>query len=86
MTLKRFSETELQLLEMLLGCLISPIRNALMYDEALQSALRDPLTGVGNRVALDNTLEREISLALRHQHPLSILVVDIDKFKAVNDS
>ena len=83
---KRFSETELQLLEMLISCLICPIRNTLMYREAVQSALRDPLTGSGNRMALENTLEREIALASRHNHPLSLLVVDIDKFKIINDN
>lgn len=83
---KRFSDGELHLLEQLIGCLICPIRNALLYREAIQSALRDPLTGSGNRLALENTLEREISLAQRHQNPLSVLVVDIDNFKTINDS
>ncbi|MEE8058454.1 MAG: GGDEF domain-containing protein [Pseudomonadales bacterium] len=83
---KRFTETELLLLEVLIGCLICPIRNALMYREAVQSALRDPLTGTGNRLALENSLEREIALALRHNRPLSVLVIDIDKFKTVNDN
>ncbi|WP_159931043.1 GGDEF domain-containing protein [Oceanicoccus sp. KOV_DT_Chl] len=56
-----------------------------MYKEAVLSALRDPLTGSGNRLALENTLEREIALATRHKLPLSLLVVDIDKFKLIND-
>jgi diguanylate cyclase (GGDEF)-like protein len=83
---KRFSEKELQLLEMLIACLICPIRNALMYRDAIQSALRDPLTGSGNRMALENTLERDVALAKRHKHPLSVIVVDIDKFKLINDN
>lgn len=82
---KAFSEAELQTLEMMIGCLICPLRNALMYREAVQSALRDPLTGVGNRLALENTLGREIAIALRHQHKLSLLIVDIDHFKRIND-
>lgn len=83
---KRFSESELEMLEMMIGCLICPLRNALTYRDAVQSALRDPLTGAGNRMALENTLEREVALALRHSHPLSMLVVDIDKFKSINDT
>lgn len=83
---KRFSDKELQLLETLIGSLICPIRNALLYAEAIQTALKDPLTGAGNRLALETTLEREIGLAVRHKQPLSVLVVDIDKFKIVNDS
>ena len=82
---KAFSEDELQLLELLIGCLICPLRNALMYREAVQNALRDPLTGVGNRLALENSLEREIAIAQRHGHDLSLLVIDIDHFKEVND-
>ncbi len=82
---KRFSEEELEKLEMLLSTLICPIRNALMYQEAIRTALKDPLTGVGNRLALDATLEREIGLAKRHKSPLSVLVIDIDYFKSVND-
>ena len=83
---KRFSEKELQLLEIVISCLICPIRNSLIYREAVQSALRDPLTGSGNRIALENNLEREVALARRHDRALSILVVDIDKFKAINDN
>ncbi len=82
---KRFTEKELQLLEILISCLICPVRNALLYRDAVQSALLDPLTGSGNRLALDNTLEREVALAMRHHYPLSILIVDIDKFKTIND-
>jgi diguanylate cyclase (GGDEF)-like protein len=44
------------------------------------------LTGAGNRIALNNALEREINLASRFKQPLSILVMDIDKFKHVNDT
>ena len=83
---KRFSNKELELLETLIGSLICPIRNALLYRDAIQSALKDSLTGSGNRLALENTLEREVALAHRHQHPLSVLIADIDKFKAINDS
>ena len=83
---KRFAEKELQLLEMLIGCLILPIRNALTYRQAIQSALQDTLTGVGNRLALENNLERDIARARRQKQPLSVLIVDIDKFKRVNDN
>lgn len=82
---KPFSEEELQLLETLIGCLICPLRNSLLYRDAVQSALKDPLTGVGNRLAMENTLEREIAIALRHKHDLSLLIVDIDHFKHIND-
>lgn len=81
----RFSEQDLQQLEMLISCLICPIKNALQYQLAIQNSLKDPLTGTGNRIALEDSLNREINLAKRHGNPLSLLVVDIDKFKNVND-
>ena len=83
---ERFSEDELQNLETMLNTLVCPIRNALAYQNALDIAMKDPLTGAGNRLAMETTLGREIGLAARHQFPLSILVVDIDHFKQVNDN
>lgn len=83
---QRFSEQEQVNLEALLVPLLFPMRNALLYRAATQSALRDPLTGTGNRIAMDQTLEREIHMARRHQQPLSLLMLDIDHFKRVNDS
>ena len=82
---KRFNDYELELLETLISCLILPLRNALLYQQALQAALRDPLTQVGNRVALDATLDRELIIAKRHERSLSLLVIDIDRFKSIND-
>lgn len=82
---QRFSEYDLEFIEDVLGCLICPLRNALQYREALIASLTDPLTGAGNRLALDNTLLREIELAKRHRSPLSLLVIDVDDFKKIND-
>ncbi|KPU53052.1 diguanylate cyclase domain protein [Pseudomonas fluorescens] len=82
---QRFSEQEQGNLESLLAALLFPMRNALLYRTATQSALRDPLTGTGNRIAMDQTLQREIELSRRHLQPLSALMLDIDHFKQVND-
>ncbi|WP_419811398.1 GGDEF domain-containing protein [Bacterioplanoides sp.] len=81
----RFREHELANLEGLLTTLVYPMRNALRYYEALAAAFRDPLTGAGNRVALDKTLSREVELAKRHGQQLSVLMIDLDYFKQVND-
>ncbi len=82
----RFSDQNLQAIEVMLSALICPLRNALSYREAVMASLSDPLTGAGNRIALNNALEREINLASRFKQPLSILVMDIDRFKHVNDT
>jgi diguanylate cyclase (GGDEF)-like protein len=82
---RRFSEQELAQLESLLTSLLLPLRNALLYRAAIQSALRDPLTRTGNRIAMDQALQREIDVARRRQQPLSLLMLDIDHFKQIND-
>jgi diguanylate cyclase (GGDEF)-like protein len=83
---QRFSEEEQGNLESLLSTLLFPMRNALLYRAATQSALRDPLTDTGNRIAMDQTLEREIEMSRRHSQPLSLLMLDIDHFKQINDT
>ncbi|VVM45028.1 hypothetical protein PS858_02457 [Pseudomonas fluorescens] len=83
---QRFSEQELGNLESSLSALMYPMRNALLYRAATQSALRDPLTDTGNRIAMDQTLQREIEMSRRHLQPLSLLMLDIDHFKHINDN
>jgi diguanylate cyclase (GGDEF)-like protein/PAS domain S-box-containing protein len=46
----------------------------------------DPLTGILNRRSIFKTLEREAAIAKRRSRPLSILMVDIDHFKSLNDT
>ena len=58
--------------------------------QALQARLReqsthDALTGLYNRRYLDQALERELILAERDGHPVSMIMGDLDRFKAVND-
>ncbi|PQP03242.1 MULTISPECIES: GGDEF domain-containing protein [Pseudomonas] len=83
---QRFSDEEQGHLESLLSTLLYPMRNALLYRAATQSALRDPLTDTGNRIAMDQTLQREIEMSRRHSQPLSLLMLDIDHFKQINDT
>ena len=76
--------------------LIRGIRGALRERKRLQSAnrawrtieefaLRDPLTGVLNRRALDRFGQLEFARAQRYQFPLAVALFDLDNFKAVND-
>ncbi len=81
----KFTEDETVILEKLLCCLLYPLRNALLYRDALALAQKDALTGIRNRAALDEALRAEINMAVRHGSPLSIVVFDIDHFKAIND-
>ena len=45
----------------------------------------DSLTGIRNRSPFEESFERELHLAQRHQQDLTLLVIDIDHFKQVND-
>lgn len=82
---RRFSEADCEHLEQWLSILVLPLSNARRYQEALALALRDSLTGVGNRAALDSALHRELRLAERYGSEFSLLLVDVDHFKQVND-
>jgi diguanylate cyclase (GGDEF)-like protein len=83
---RKFTDAETELLEYLLCGLVYPLRNALTYNAALIAAARDPLTGINNRSAMNSTIIRETELARRHENPLSLLEMDIDYFKKVNDT
>jgi diguanylate cyclase (GGDEF)-like protein len=64
------------------------------YSEELQASMEvqhrlartDPLTGIPNRRYVDEITRGECSRAVRHKTPLSIAIVDIDRFKDVNDT
>jgi diguanylate cyclase (GGDEF)-like protein len=46
----------------------------------------DPLTGLANRRHLDEQLDAQIASALRHDHDMSIALIDVDHFKVINDT
>ena len=82
---RRFVESEVEQLENLLTILLYPLRNALLYREAVHSAFKDALTGVKNRAAFQSNFTREIEISRRKSIDLSLIVLDIDFFKRVND-
>jgi diguanylate cyclase (GGDEF)-like protein len=60
----------------------------LEYEElkSLQrSAVTDPLTGLHNRRLFDETFDKELNRARRYAHPLSLVALDLHRFKEVND-
>lgn len=83
---RRFSDDEMISLESVIGSFAYALRNALRYQDALALALLDPLTLLGNRAALEAAIKRELPFAERHQQDLSILMVDVDYFKSINDT
>jgi two-component system, cell cycle response regulator len=64
-------------------------QDALERDAARQlyeSSMRDPLTELYNRRFFDQRLREEYAFASRHQRPLSVILLDLDHFKAINDT
>lgn len=81
----RFSNEELEELENTLICLFNPLRNALLYQEALNNSLCDQMTKLGNRAAFELAIKRHLGLSKRHGQPVSLLMLDVDHFKSIND-
>lgn len=61
------------------------LSNAKLKEVLKQQSIIDPLTGLFNRRYMDETLFRELSRARRKSCPLSIMMIDVDHFKSIND-
>lgn len=83
---RRFSEADQARIESLLGLAAPALHNALCFHAVSQQLERDPLTGLGNRRALTLQGQQWLADSIRHKQPLSMLVMDLDRFKAVNDT
>jgi two-component system cell cycle response regulator len=62
-----------------------PLRMAMLVEEAQHAATTDPLTGIMNRRAMLAALDVEQSRSERHGYPMSLLLLDVDHFKTIND-
>jgi len=82
---KRMAEGQLYVLEQAMGVFVHYLKNALDYLELEKVAFRDSLTSVMNRTALDELLPKEVDRAQRYDYELSVMMVDIDHFKEIND-
>lgn len=60
--------------------------NARLFAEVQRLAVTDPLTGVYNRRKVDQSLLDEVERARRYNRPLSLIMLDLDKLKRVNDT
>ena len=73
-----------------LGALVRSAGTALVNEqrhrETERLSVTDPLTGLGNFRHLTSMLSREVERAARFDHPLGVLMVDVDHFKRVNDT
>jgi two-component system cell cycle response regulator len=84
-TLDPFNQDDAHTLASFAGQASVAIENVLLHQETQQMSITDGLTGVWNRRYLELSLRKEIERASRFSRPLAVLLVDIDRFKRVND-
>jgi diguanylate cyclase (GGDEF)-like protein len=84
-TVGAFTQTDLDLLTVVAKYLAGAIEVARLHEQIRELAATDSLTGLANRRAFRDRAEGEISRCGRKRQKLSVVLVDLDKFKAVND-
>jgi diguanylate cyclase (GGDEF)-like protein len=63
------------------------LKKKCMTEEDLkEQTIRDPLTGVFNRRYFNQVIEQELYRSARYSHPIGFLMIDVDRFKEINDS
>lgn len=81
-----FTKADIRLLTSIASQVGLSLYNARLHEQVLQQAQYDGLTGLFNRGHLMDQAEREYQRARRHRSPLIALMIDVDQFKAVNDT
>ena len=81
-----FSASELRLLGLLADQAAVAISNASLHQTVSRQAYSDMVTGLPNRRALDERLEEEVLKARRTGNTFAVIMLDVDGFKAVNDT
>ena len=62
------------------------LRNARLFQSTKELSITDSLTRIYNRQYFDDIVGKEFLRAHRYKHPLSLAIIDIDNFKAINDT
>ena len=80
-----WADTEQLLLHTVADQLTVAVKQAHLFAEMQQQALTDGLTGCYNRRSFDLQLQRDLHLATRMRQPISLIMIDLDYFKNIND-
>ncbi|HEU5039565.1 MAG TPA: sensor domain-containing diguanylate cyclase [Gemmatimonadales bacterium] len=83
---KLYGRAELELAGTLSFAAAIALKNSELVEQLHSAATTDELTGLYNRRALEERLAAEISRSLRHQLHTSVLLIDLDRFKMINDT
>jgi diguanylate cyclase (GGDEF)-like protein/PAS domain S-box-containing protein len=80
-----FTEVDVGLANIMAGHLNEEISRIRLEEELKHQAIRDPLTELYNRRYFNETLQKEIDQAERYDKPLAFLMMDVNRFKEIND-
>ncbi len=83
---KKYTDTDARLFELLCGTVSSILNWQQEYNRVHESSIHDGLTGLLNHKAFLDRFEEEVSRAGRFNHMLGLVILDLDKFKSINDS
>ncbi len=83
---KKYTDTDARLFELLCGTVSSILNWQQEYNRVHDSSIHDGLTGLLNHKAFLDRFDEEVSRAGRFNHMLGLVILDLDKFKSINDS
>jgi len=83
---RAWEENELLLLHTVADQVAVAVNHANLFAQIQQQALTDALTGCFNRRSFEMQLDKDLLMAKRSHQPLSLVMLDLDKFKQLNDS
>ena len=83
---RRFSDDDLHFLASVANVMAAALDADRSARDLRRAALHDPLTGLPNRVLLDDRLQSALALAARSHSRVGVMVCDLDRFKVVNDT
>ena len=81
-----WQENEILLLRTAANQVAVAVNHANLFAQIQQQALTDGLTGCYNRRSFEMQLDRDLLMAKRADHPLSLVMLDLDRFKTLNDT
>ena len=83
---RAFTASEREVFLYLLGQAAASVENVALHELVAEQAVTDELTGLPNKRAFQQAMRRESARAARFKHDLSLIILDVDNFKQVNDT
>jgi len=80
-----FTEEDARSLELLLTHTREAIKRIRLQQQLREQAIRDPLTAAYNRRHSEEVIKQELARSKRYGHPIAFLMVDVNRFKEIND-